>query len=326
MKYFNNLKMTLFDSTNAAFKLAVELQFTRKQQDGSSRDLVYTTDKGTSVLNPNIYLTMSYKDDQMNAVYTSYPQLYKLRKAFGTIRKYLEAGDAFIKDPNDQSLSVKQTYAEPIILDNIGKGNNWIQLKLEVMKSGENGVFTYAPAVSIQLSTSNGFTSLLSDEEFLTVATIIDDLNLANFQMLGSLGFLNAVENHQAQYGGGLYPQWQYQTVPGNFGGNQTQPTQQPPMNGNWSGRQQNNYQRPSFNQPRQSYRTTMAPQASAPQVAPVQQPAFTGSENRNSSYNTLPPRENKPLMNPAAIDATPVSQYDIDDAAAIDSIFNGNN
>ena len=96
MKRFDNVKMVLFDSTNAYFKLAVEAQFTRKNPDGSYRDLVYTTDRGTSILNPNIYLTLSYKDDNMNAVYTSYPQLYLIRAAFERIKDMILDDNAYI--------------------------------------------------------------------------------------------------------------------------------------------------------------------------------------------------------------------------------------
>lgn len=43
MKKFDNLKMVLFDSTNASFKLAVEAKFTTGNQDQGYRDLVYIT-------------------------------------------------------------------------------------------------------------------------------------------------------------------------------------------------------------------------------------------------------------------------------------------
>lgn len=333
MKHFDNLKMVLFDSSsaNANFRLAVEVQFTRLGPDGNTRDLVYTTDKGTSVLNPNIYLTFCYKDEQMTSVYTSYPQLYRIRRAFRKVKDDLESGNAFFTDPNTQELTVKQTFEEPVIVDNIGKKNNWIQLKIGVMKSGENGVYTYAPGVSLTLSTSNGYASVLSEEEFYTLYTIIEDLDLSTLQCMASLGFLNADPRVINGYNGGGYPQWQYQTTPGFNGGNQSQ--MQPPMNGNWAGRNQGNYQRPNYgSQPRQnSYRTTTNPNQTSYNAA-TQQTVSPADRNTYSAYSQpvpqaqpqMQPREaSKPIMSPRAVDETPVSQYDIDDAAAIDNIFN---
>lgn len=346
MKRFENVKMVLFDSTNAYFKLAVEAQFTRKNPDGSYRDLVYTTDRGTSILNPNIYLTLSYKDDNMNAVYTSYPQLYLIRAALEKIKDMILDDNAYILDPNDNSLSVKQTYADAVVVDNIGKSNNWIALKLCVIKTGENGVYNYGKGVTIELSTSNGYASTLSKEEILTVYTIIKDLNLSNLQCMMSLGFLNCDARPMNMNGGYAQQPYYGQTTPGLPGG----PTpgfaainqgyvQQPPMNGNWAGQSQQpqapTYMKPRFNsQPRTpSYRTQ------APGQTPVQNntsyseqqpaPSYTANPTYTSpapqaATNNLPARSaGKPVMNMKAIEETPVSSYDVDDAAAIASIFN---
>lgn len=328
MKRFENAKMTLFDSTNASFKITIEAQFSRKTPDGNSRDLVYTTERGTSVLNPNIYLTFCYKDDNMNAVYTSYPQLYRLREAFETMKSRITNPDAFLNDPNDNSMSVKQNYADPIILSNIGKNNNWIQLKLEVLKNGENGVFTYTPGVSIQLSTSNGYASLLSEEEFLTIYTIIKDLNLSTLQCMLSLGFLNC----DARAYGYSQPQTPYYQQATNY-----PPHYQQPIPQQYGGQQQNTpYARPRYQnqgyQPRQSYR---APAPAAPSTplesaaqgtAPVYDTPVTAAPSQATS---LPPRGNKPLMNMKAVDDTPVSTFDIDDTEALNNalgnLFGGN-
>lgn len=338
MKRFENVKMVLFDSTNAYFKLAVEAQFTRKNPDGSYRDLVYTTDRGTSILNPNIYLTLSYKDDNLNAVYTSYPQLYLLRNALETVKNKLLDPAAFFVDPNDNSLSVKQTYEDAVIIDNIGKSNNWISMKLCAIRTGENGVFTYSKGVILELSTSNGWKSQLSQEEFLTVYTIIKDLNLSTIQCMLSLGFLNGDARQVNNYNGGYQQQqpggYYGQTTPGYPPQNQgymQQPQQNfrqsPPMNGNWAGQQQvdqSQYMRPRFNsQPRTpSYRTPAAQSAPAAQqqIGDFQPTHYVD----NSNTTALPARNaEKPVMNMKAIEETPVSSYDVDDAAAIASIFN---
>lgn len=327
MKHFDNLKMVLFDSSsaNANFRLAVEVQFTRLGPDGNTRDLVYTTDKGTSVLNPNIYLTFCYKDEQMTSVYTSYPQLYRIRRAFRKVKDDLESGNAFFTDPNTQELTVKQTFEEPVIVDNIGKKNNWIQLKIGVMKSGENGVYTYAPGVSLILSTSNGYASVLSEEEFYTLYTIIEDLDLSTLQCMASLGFLNG-DPRVVGYSNNYYQQ--PAAVP------QYQQLYQPRQNqGGYYQQNQGNYQRPNYgSQPRQnSYRTTTAPNQTVYNGA-TQQTVSPADKNTYSAYSQpapqaqpqMQPREaSKPIMSPRAVEETPVSQYDIDDAAAIDNIFN---
>lgn len=342
MKNFSNVKMTLFDSTNAYFKVAVEAQFTRKNPDGSYRDLVYTTDKGTSVLNPNIYLTLSYKDDNMNAVYTSYPQLFAIRGALEKIKDMLISGDAFILDPNDNSLSLKQNYADSIVLDNIGKGNNWIEFKLCVIKTGENGVYQYAPGVSIQLSTSNGYVSQLSQEEFYTVYTIIKDLNLTNIQCMLSLGFLNCdkpvYNGGYVQQPAGYYGATNPGYVPQNNGYQAPQQGYQQPMNNGYAQQpQQTTYMKPRYNnQQRQpSYRTqtppppvnnnnNMAAQHPVENPYPDNTQYMSQQTTTQPMTNNLPPRNaGRPVMNMHAVEETPVSSYDIDDTAALDSIFN---
>lgn len=336
MKRFENVKMVLFDSTNAYFKLAVEAQFTRKNPDNSYRDLVYTTDRGTSILNPNIYLTLSYKDDNMNAVYTSYPQLYLIRNALEKIKSMILDPNAYILDPNDNSLSVKQTYCDAVVIDNIGKSNNWIAMKLCVIKTGENGVYNYTKGVTLELSTSNGYASQLSEEEFLTVYTIIKDLNLSNLQCMMSLAFLNcdARPMNMGGYGNGGYVGQPYygNTTPGYAPQNQGG-YQQPPMNGNWAAPQQaqpTTYMKPRYNsQPRTPSYRTQAPQGQAPYAnnsqAPVA-PVVVNEENVTAPHatnNNLPPRSaNKPVMNMQAVAETPVSSYDVNDAAAIAAIF----
>lgn len=354
MKRFENVKMTLFDSTNAYFKLAVEAQFTRKNPDGSYRDLVYTTDRGTSILNPNIYLTLSYKDDNMNAVYTSYPQLYLIRDALERVKSMLLSDDAFILDPNDNSLSVKQTYSDSVVVDNIGKNNNWIALKLCAIRTGENGVYNYTKGVTLELSTSNGYASQLSTEEFLTVYTIIKDLNLSTLQCMMSLGFLNCEARVMNVSSG--YSQQQYYgqtTLTPGYAQLQNQGyVQQPPMNGNWANQnQQPTYMAPRYNsQPRTpSYRTQSQPYDGSNQTYYTKKPGlgtnkhadgvpsyvndstppysngpvFTSQPSAAQQSQTLPPRgTNKPIMNMKAVEETPVSNYDIDDASALDAIF----
>jgi hypothetical protein len=242
-------------------------------------------------------------------------------------------GEAFITDPADNSMSVRQDYADPVVLSNIGKNNNWIQLKLEVFKTGENGVYTYTPGVSFQLSTSNGYVSILSEEEFLTLYTIIKDLNLASIQCQISLAFLNTDNGGVINYGydngysqpQAYYPPQQMQYQPSYPQGT---PMMQYPQNN-----RQPNYPRYQNNgyQPKQSFRAPAAPAPMAPAVPQTRTPAApeqTYAEPQQTQ--NLPPRGNKPLMTMKAIEDTPIDPYDVDDEKALgdalNQIFNNNN
>jgi len=127
----------------------------------------------------------------------SYPQLFALRAAFEDIKNLVANKSGFIEA--DNTISVKQEYAQPIVLDNIGKGNKWLALKLEAFNdTDEQGITHAVPGVSIQISSAN-FKSVLSVEEFLTVYTIIKDLDLTSLQCQLSIAFLQANEQPMMQ-------------------------------------------------------------------------------------------------------------------------------
>jgi len=316
MKRFENVKLTMFDSTNASFKLAVEAQFVRNTPQGP-RDLVYTTEKGSAILNPNIYLTFTYKTDGLpNPVYTSYPQLFRIRSAFETIKDLVIDGKGYVKVENVYS-AVNSNYATPVVVDNIGKAANWISLKLVMIESGENGVITKLPGVALELSTSNGFASILTVEEFLTIYTIIKDLDLTTLQATLALGFL-ANKDGGAQQGAyypggqmGYYPP--QPPFPYNQGGYQTR-APQTPRYGN------NGYRSGNYNNSQQGGRNA-APTQQAQQPAPRHQAAPAAQPQGAPSQ--LPPRSNQPVMNLGAVEETPVSNITFEDEAAIDEIFN---
>ena len=326
MKRFNNLKMVLFDSTNASFKLAVEAGFVRGNQQTGYRDLVYISQSGTANLNPNIYLTFTYKSEDPKPVYMSYPQLFRVREIFEKIKDLVADLKGFTK-AGDQ-LVVKQEYLEPVVLANIGKANNYISLKLEVIQYEENGILTRVPGVALSMSTCEPYSSVLTVDEFLTVYTIIKDIDLASLQCQLSLAFLEGAEaGFQAQptyaapapaYTAGYMqqPQAQYngyaapQAPKPNY--TQTQGYTKPYYNNN-------SYQ---AQQPKrqfvQNQTQQIVQQPSAPQ--PQEQQGFRGSEER-SSY--IKPREEKRVMSLESVEETPVSTIDIDDSSAIDDIFN---
>jgi len=314
MRNFEKATMTLFDSTNANFKLAVEAQFTRVNPDNSKRDLVYSTQYLNAILNPNIYLTFTYKGEDATAVYTSYPQLYRLRETFKQVADLVAHNEGFVEI--DGVMTVRPECADPVVLANIGKKNNWISLKLSMIQSGEDGVVTSVPGVALELSTSNRYASVLTADEFLTVYTIINDLNLANLQSLFSFAFL-ATDRNVA----GFYPQQApVMQQPMGYSAPQQPQMYQAPMNayqqpqGARIPAPQNNGGMQMMNRaPRQQSYRSVAPQQPAP--APAYNPA--------PQQNSLPPRDSgKPIMNMKAVEETPISEISYEDSSQIDSIF----
>lgn len=282
-------------------------------------------------LNPNIYITFTYKSEDAKAVYTSYPQLFKIRKVFRTIAEAIEDGKVYTKDANGQ-LFVLPQYEAGVVLNSIGKNNNWISLKPCVIEASENGITNYMTAVSIEMSTSNGYSSVLTVDEFLTVYTILNDIDLASIQCMLSLAFLAGdaqpvQQNYQSNNGFYQAPapqQPQYQ----NYGGGYQQPQQYPRYSNNQQGGYQqrpynNTYNQPTYNnagyqpkQPRQAVATQPNGQYAA-QPQEVQQPA-----RQVTPADFMKPREEKPIMSLNAVEETPVSTLDFTDTSLIDDIF----
>ena len=312
MKKFDVLRLNLFDSTNASFKMALEVQFTRGNQNEGYRDLVYISNRGTGVLNSNIYLTLAYKDDEQKAVYTSYPQLFKLRKLTSEIKDLIVDESGFTEI--NGGLIVKPEYAEPFVLSNIGQKNNWIALRLCVINNDENGIAHKEPGVNIELSTSNGNKSILTGDEFLTIYTILQDINLSSIQVNTALGFLSCDPvmtsnpnmggyNQQAQYGYNQPYQQQYN----NYQQPAVPRAPQAPRYNN------SNYSRP---QRAQNTRYTQPAPEPATSDTPLMQP-------RTQQSQMQPRSASSPTMNFKAIEETPILDINYDDDAAFDSIFN---
>lgn len=272
------------------------------------KPLVFTTDQGKANLNPNIYLVFSYKSDNYDAnnfLYMSYPQLFQLREAFEDIKNLVVNNAGFIVA--DGTISVKQEYSAPVVINSIGKQNKWLALKLEAFNFTENGITTQQPGVSIEISSTNGYKSVLSVEEFLTVYTLLKDIDLASIQCQVSLAYLMS-EQSAPQQPMPYQSNYQYYQQP-----------QQPYQNNSY--RAQPQYGNQSYRQAPQgrpaSSQYQQAPAQQSYQQAPVQQPQQPKQQNNN-----LPPRTEKQIMTLAAVEETPTSMADYNDDAAIDEIF----
>jgi hypothetical protein len=316
MKDFEQARMILFDSTMASFRLSVEANFKRPRQDGSLSNLVYVTNRGNAQLNPNIYLVFTYKGDTFESsknLYTSYPQLFFIREQMDNVKDALVKNKGFVDV--EGVLTVHPDYQSPFTVGNIGKQNRWISFSVVAMDSGEKDIMKKVPGVSLQISDSE-YVSVLTAEEFLTLYTIIKDMDLAGMALQMSALFLQFEGDNQ--YVQPVYqqpaPQPQYQQ--------QYQP-RQPQNQGGYQSRQPQYNQRPM----QQTSQPQVAPQPQYQQPAPqpqYQQPAPQPQyQPRQPQGSALPPRrEEKQIVNMNAIESTPISQVNFDDEDAINSIF----
>jgi len=313
MKKFNQAKIVLFDSTIASFKLSVEASFTRQRQDGSFSNLVYVTEKGTANLNPSIYLVFSFKGDTYESsknLYTSFPQLFKLRAVLEEIKDLLIGNKGFFEVEN--VLNVRPENKQPIVVADIGKQSKSISFTLVAIDSGEDGLGKKVPGVSIQISDSE-YVSVLTADELLTIYTIINDIDLASISVQLSSLFLASEDSGYSQP---VYQQVpQYQPAPQQYPTQQYQQPQYQPAPQPQQQRPQQRYNSNPMPKPSQQ-RTMQAPQQ---QAAPVQQ--------QTGQSAGLPPRKNeKQIVNMKAVEETPVSTVSFNDEEAINSIFDDNN
>lgn len=318
MKNFNKMSMVLFDSSHAHFKVSIEAVFTKLNQNGSVTPLAYIGQSGIANLNPNIYLMFTYKSEEYNKgnfLYTSYPQLYKIREAMETLKALIADGSAFVKDEAG-NLLVKPEAKNPIIISDIGKQNKWVAFMPVLTEDIEGGVTTAIPGVSIEISSTGGYASVLTVEEFLTLYTIIKDLNLANLQAMMSIAFLSSED-------GQFQPQQGYVQQPAYTGYQpQYQPRQQYGNNGGYQPRQPQYRMQQHSQQPQ--YRSSGYTQRPAPAMTPAA-PIAAQPQNNSSEDHRLPPRaqEKQPVMNFDAVEETTINY---DDEEGIANIFKKKN
>jgi hypothetical protein len=313
MKKFNQVKIVLFDSTIASFKLSVEANFTRARQDGSLSNLAYITDKGSANLNPSIYLVFSFKGDTYETsknLYTSYPQLFRIRAALEKVKNLIIDNSGFMDVEN--VLTVRPEHKQPIVVADIGKQSKSISFSLVAIDPSQEGMPVKVPGVSILLSDSE-YVSVLTAEEFLTIYSIVNDLDLATIQVQLSTLFLMADDSapiyaapqqqYQPQY------QQQYQQQAPNY-----QPGYQQPAP------QQQTYQQ---RQPQQARYGNSPMKQNQQRTVPVQQSVSAEQPSPAPQSNALPPRkQEKQIVNMKAVEETPVSTISFKDEDAINSIF----
>lgn len=314
MKKFTNAKIVLFDSTAAFFKVSVEAIFTKKRQDNTLAPLAYITDQGTAHMNPNIYLVLSYKTDNWETtknLYTSFPQLFSLREKLEQIKDLIVSGEGFKEI--EGVLNVNPAHQAPIVMTDIGQKNKWISFGLTTIVPKE-GDMDRLPGISIEMSDTGGYISVLTVEEFLTVYTIIKDIDLAGYQIMLTGMFLEAESasvQPQQQFQRN-YNQPQHQQPQGNY--------QQPAPQSQYQ-QPQGNYQQPQRNSVPSYSRAGYQPQQRVQAPAPTfQQPAPQQSQQQ------LPGRRNEQsIVNLKNVEETKVSSINFNDDDAVDEIFSDN-
>lgn len=294
-----NTKLYLYENLTANFRLSISTMYERTKPDGTIQQGVYINQaKETATFRVANFLVFEYLTDDYTTtkgVYTTIPHIYKIRQIFKRMADLLN-DDASYVDVNGEK-EISPNAANPLVIDGIGKNQDWISLSLTMCKD-QTKVISY-PAVAIQYSKSNGYSSLLTKDEFLSIYDIVDHLDFASLANQAVMIELQA--GHSAPTNNSY-----------NNNYNNNYKTTNSSNNYNKS-----NYRTPSFqfvnSQPVASSTNTTAalPPRSA---APVSSPAPT--------VNTAPAAK-KIIMDPTAIDETDISDLgSLDDTEEVRNIF----
>ena len=327
----NSLQLTLFESTNAKFRLSINGMFSKKNtQTNTDYPLIRVSQSGNATCAPNVFLVFTYMTDSFEttkSVYTSNPHMVKIRRALGYLLDAVENGSAFIEQ-NGQ-LFVDNKYAEPQVIANIGRKNSYVAFRLTAdALLDPNG--HYLPSLEITLSEAPA-TCVLTLDEFYAIYEIINQTSLPQMALTMSaieLGTLNTPapqqrgQNYQAQ------PRQQY-----------TQRTFQPAQqyyNNQAAPRpvqsQAQNYNNGGGYVPRPA--AVQTPAAQNPNLETAAANPFPTQETvtpesfmpKNSGSNQMPPRSTgKSMMKSIDIDSIPTDDLDLGDEGLQDLFSKGN-
>ena len=235
-------------------------------------------------------------------------------------------------DPNtfeeiEGVLEVKSQFQDYLTIEGIGRDNNWISFAVATVEEIDQdaNVRNKIPGATIQISSSE-YASPLTAEEFLTVYSIVKDIDLSGIQLQLTMLAMLSDNDNSVNY---QQPAPQYQQP-------QRQPQYQQPApaapHGGRAPYQPN--QAPA--QPRYGNggtRNTFKPRQQTPATRPQPEVQVTPHDfmDENSSpkpsqgsRGNLPPRKGeKSIVNMRAVEETPVADIDFNDPEAIENIFN---
>ncbi len=196
MEKFNNITHELFSSLYGQFRLSTEIYLTSKQDNGSIKDLVYTTQNGYCAINPKIFLSMSFRPqgiskptkDETIGVYLTVSHMGALRSMFNTFVQSLYDGSAYTIVNNELAMNPEFDNDNFRIM-NIGKNNRAVICQMGLSKS-EGDSNDIIPVLTIRYSENDSRMSVLTEREICAVSEVLNNLDLTNEGYIAALTYM----------------------------------------------------------------------------------------------------------------------------------------
>lgn len=329
--------ITLWENPQANFRLTLNTLYEKTKPDGTTQNKVYYNTQ-TEALNANAgvflcfwyYVPEDFRASQ--AVFTASSHIYYIRKMFREIESRLSEPDLIVGDDKTGYI-INTKYAEPVLVDSIGKKGDWISLRIFLDENNNT-------CVGIETSKSNHYTSNLLVKEFYAINDLIQHIDFANLEynavMLEMITMLLKNGGSRANT---------YATRPAYYDNRGYQRPQQPSYTGYAGTGYNSNYNDPYRNSGAAPQARPQQPRPAAPQQAQPQfrqtplPPRASGNqqyqtpnkvEETPSSYpqhEEEEPTTKRPSINMSDMEKIPVedeslSIMDPDDASYIDDIF----
>lgn len=311
-------KMTLIDNTTANFKLTFTTLYEREVNDKTVNAVWYNDkldDNGKAkdyyLLKPSCFLEFTYvsPDDytQTRAVSTALPHIYRIRRAFQLMHDMTYDPNAYIEVEGQTVIA--PNYAEPVVIDgiNLQKGD-WITLTL--MMATDEYTNTKAPAVAIEHSRSNGYSSILSLDEFYTLYDVIAHIDYVSLMH-------QAIDIYFSERKSKIAGKAETTKTPAPAGKSASKPAWQKTT----SIPTQSTSGYPGMTKP--AYQTTSNPAAKAAAI-PTQQAYTNAAPSSNGNPMPARPATSKPKIDLASVEQMPadLQDYDMDDDAEVANVF----
>lgn len=178
-----NCSMNIFENRNANFRLSVNTMFVRTNMGAETDNVFITSDGNNGYFKPSVFLVFTYLTDDRTttaSIFTSYPHLYKIRTAFEEMHRRLL--DPTAVQYNDNDILINEKYKSPVVISDIGKNKDWIALNFLVCNLNNNNDATKQLTVSLELSKTGGYASILSIDEFNSIYDTIMHLDLVSIE------------------------------------------------------------------------------------------------------------------------------------------------
>lgn len=313
MNILNTLSLTLFESTNANFRLSTNVMFNKENSTTKVKyPLIRVTQSGNAKCEPSTFLVFTYTEGTFESdvsVYTSNPHLLKIRTILEDMKDAFLSNQAFIQ--TNAGLVVSEKYSDVYSIGNIGAQSKWIAFRFvadAIVDNTNNNI----PAVEITLSNAPK-ACILTIDEFLSIYTIIKDISLPQMALLASVAALNSVNSAQLPAAKNNYNNGGFQPRANQGYSNNGYASQQPRTynNGGFATRGQNIQQQAPKSNDFQSNT-----------VIPTYQNANSFTPKKQDQ---MQPRSAKPasMKNVSEIENIPVDDFEIGEDGIVD-LFDG--